>query len=504
MNKSIILKVKLLALSLFITTGLVAQEKLTKVSQSIKVDKDVTIDLNTSHCNIIFDTWNKGEVQIEAFVEGDGVSQEALQDAIKDWGVDIDGSEDHVSIKTTGSHAKTWVYKTDDDEDVVAIVLNELMHELADLPVVIMEDFDVNFEAPEPSEMPELPELPEGIGNMHFDYDAYQKDGEKYIEKYTKKFESKFGKDFEKKMEAWGESFGEKMEAWGEKFEKNFNTEEFEEKMEAWGERFAEQMERQADKVEAKAERIEAIQERVEAKRERVEVNKERAEQARERGEHAKERAKLEAKRRVKIEQYMGGKSDSKIKKTIIIKMPKDAKLKINVRHGELKLASNVDNLEADLSHTKFIAHSISGSFTSINASYSPVTVTHWNLGELNLNYVERAELTNVKRLVLNSNASNVEIQNLTDNAMVNGSIGKLKIINIDNTFNNLSVILQNSDAVISLPKVDYNLQYSGNRTRFSHPENTKDDSASSFSKHASNTNKTIVVNAKYSHVVMK
>lgn len=501
MNKSIILKMKLLALSLFITSGLVAQNKLTKVSQTIKVDKDVTIDLNTSHCNIVFDTWNKGTVQVEAYIEGDGVSKEELQDALKAWDVDVDGSQSEVSISTKGNSTRTWVHKSSDDGDLITIVLNELKHELADLPMIIVDEFDFDVEmpmapnAPEPPEMPELPELPEGIGNMNFDYEAYKKDGEKYIEKYTEQFESKFGKDFEKKMEIWGESFGKKMEAWGKNLEKNFDSEEFEEKMEAWGERFAGQMERQAERTEALAERIEAEHER------RAESQNERAEAHR---EHAKKREKLEAKRRVKIEQYMGGESNSKIKKTIIIKMPKGAKLKVNVRHGELKFASNIDNLKADLSHTKFTAYSINGSSTSINASYSPVVVTHWNLGELNLNYVENANLDNVKRLVLNSNASNVEIQKLTDNAMINGSIGNLKIVKIDDAFNNLSVILQNSDAVISLPKVDYNLQYSGNRTRFSHPEKDKGDSASSFSKNASNTNKTIVVNAKYSSVVMK
>jgi len=35
-------------------------------------------------CNIIFDTWNKGEVQIEAFVESDAFSKEELEHIAKD------------------------------------------------------------------------------------------------------------------------------------------------------------------------------------------------------------------------------------------------------------------------------------------------------------------------------------------------------------------------------------------------------------------------------------
>ena len=35
-----------------------AQQKLEKTSQSVKANKDVTLNLNTSHTNIEIDTWN--------------------------------------------------------------------------------------------------------------------------------------------------------------------------------------------------------------------------------------------------------------------------------------------------------------------------------------------------------------------------------------------------------------------------------------------------------------
>ncbi|OYX22214.1 MAG: hypothetical protein B7Z06_11960, partial [Flavobacteriales bacterium 32-35-8] len=128
----------------------------------------------------------------------------------------------------------------------------------------------------------------------------------------------------------------------------------------------------------------------------------------------------------------------------------------------------------------------------------------YWNVGELNLNFVKTAELKNVKRLVLTSNSSNVKIDNLVENATINGSIGDLKILNLGDGFNNLNVTLQNSDAVISLPKVDANFQYKGKRSRLKHPKKTSNDNVSTFSTNNSNTKKTIVVNAKYSNVIMQ
>lgn len=535
MNK-IIIKMKLFALGFLITSSVCAQQKLTKLSQSISVDKDVTIDLNTSHCNIVFDTWNKGTIEIEAYIEGEDLSDEELQEALKDWDVDVEAAQDLVSIRTKGNAPHVWAYRSNGDSDAVHAVLEELKFELADLPEM---NFDFHFEMPEMPEMPEmrempempempemqelpeLPKLPKGVKSFRFDYDAYKKDGEKYLEEYTQKFESTYGEDYAKKMEAWGEKFGKEwgekygkdIAKWAEKFEGKWDNEEFEKKMEAWGERFAAKMEQQEKRTEEQQKRIEkaheAREKMHEERQERLEKVHEERERiheriSKEREKHAEKREKLTRDRRVLIEKLVNKESNSKVKKTIKIKMPKGAKLKVNVRHGELKFAANIDNLKADLSHTKFTAYSVNGSSTSINASYSPVYVTHWNLGELNLNYVKKAELNNVKQMVLTSNSSNIKVQNLIGNAIIDGSIGDLKILKIDDAFTNLNVILQNSDATITLPKVDHNLHYSGNRSRFSHPEKSSNENVNSFTSNNSTTGKTIVVNAKYSNITMQ
>ena len=106
MNKTKI-KMKLVALCFLITGSLIAQQKLTKISQSIKVDKDVVVNLNTSYSNIVFDTWNKNTIEIEAYVEGEKLSQEELEDALKHWDVDIDATSNEVSIRTNRGHTSS-------------------------------------------------------------------------------------------------------------------------------------------------------------------------------------------------------------------------------------------------------------------------------------------------------------------------------------------------------------------------------------------------------------
>lgn len=534
MNRTII-KLKLLVLSCFTLATITAQEKVTKVSQSFKVDKDVILDLDTSHCNIIFDTWNKNEVSIEAYIESDELTREELEEVAQGWNLDIDGTTDAVSIKTLGGHAShSYSFATRGDySDEVKRALQNLKFELADLSDLNFEfDFkDVHVmefpEMPEMPEMPELPELPEGARAITFDYEAYKKDGDAYLEKWSKKFESKYGKDYAKKMEAWGEKFGEqwnekfgedyakKMEAWGEKFGEEWG-EKFGEKMEAWGERFAKQMERQAELIERQAERTAELRKK-DAETRKASIAKRRAEIMEKRAElkdkMVERRAKLaeqreqQAKQRAVIVQKFksNGTRHSHLKKTIVIKMPKKAKVKADVRHGELEFASVLDDVQADLSHTIFRAAGINGSNTSINAAYAPVYVSNWNLGELNLNHVKQAELKKVDHLVLNCNSSNVKINNVVRSAIIDSNIGDIKILKVDDTFTNLNFIFQNNKAYIVMPNVDYSINYKGKHSHVVHPNNTsgKKD-ISSFSISNTETNKTVTVNAKYSKVIIE
>ena len=520
------LQIKLILLLFAFTIGSVAQQKLNKISKSINVDKDVTIDLNTSYVQIEVDTWNKNVIEIEAYIDSKKLSGDALKKALEDWDITVEGSGDYVSI-TSNRLRNSW-----DNFEIAGFdpgafdALKELEFELADLPEMpempemfeLPELPEMNF--PEMPEMPELPELPEGVHDVNFDYDAYKKDGEKYLEKWSKEYEAKYGKEYKEKMKAWakefakvdfksyeadmekwGEEFGKKfgkeyevkMEAWSKKFDEKWGK-DFEKKMEAWQEKHGKRLEEQAAVLEQRLEERERrVEERQEEQVERQEAMAKRLE----------ERARVLEDRSKALERTIENRS-SNVKKVIKIKMPKGAKLKMNVRHGELKFSSVINNLKANVSHSTLVADHIDGSETSINVSYSPVLINTWSLGELKLNYVDKAEIKNVERLVLNSNSSNININSLSGNAVIDGSFGDLSIQNILESFNNLNIILENSDALVTLPKTNHNFQYKGSRSRFSHPEKKTRDNVSTFSTNNLSSNKTIVVNAKFSNIVMQ
>ncbi|WP_426430877.1 hypothetical protein ACPX19_00600 [Winogradskyella sp. HB-48] len=517
--------IRILVLCLLTTFGY-AQKKLSKISQSIKVDKDVVIDLNTSYAEIEIDTWNKDIVEIEAYLESDKLTQEELEKALEAWNLKVDGSNSKVVISSHGGRALAVFGEGD-----YSAILKDLEFELADLPeipeVIVLPEmpematFPKMPELPEMPEFPELPELPEGIKTIKFDYDKYQEEGEKYLAEWSKRYEKEGGKELQKRMEEWakkfaesgyqekmakwgeeygkrfegkwakdmekwGEQFGEKyakeMEKWGEEFGEKFGK-EWEEKMEAWGERFGRQMERQAELLERQAERRERQVERAEE----MELRRKEMQERKAATGYAR---KLE----------FG--NDSKVKKVIKIKIPKKAKLKTNIRHGELKISSVIHNLQGDISHAFLVADNIDGGNTSINVSYSPVIIKSWNLGTLNLNYVDKAQIKNVKNLVLNAKSSNINIETLSDTGIIDGSFGDLTISNLAETFKNLNLVLENSDALVNLPKnVDYNMYFKGSRSKFNNKATTQ-KTIRNYPEGQS-SDRSIVVNAKFSNVIM-
>ncbi|WP_339633035.1 hypothetical protein [Bizionia echini] len=499
---------KLLLLCLLFVGSMNAQQRMDKISQSLHVNDDVTIDLNASYTNIIIDTWNKDIIEVDAYIESDALSKDALKKQLDAWKVRVEGSKDFITINSN-SEGDSWSESMVlFDTKSLDLAMQNLEIELADMPIMpmvdgLMESLDL-AKMPKMPKMPKLPDLPEGMNTTNFDFERYKNEGEAYMQKWSREYSAKYGEayakkmenwakhvdteafeKYEKDMEAWGETFGKQfgdtfgkdMEAWGEAFGEKFGKsmeawgEEFGKNMEAWGEQFGKEMEERAKRMEENQEKYES------------------------------QRQENEAKYQALFNSDMG--KNMTIKKTLKIKIPKNSKLKLNVRHGEMKFTSVIHNLKAELNHTKFLASSIDGEHTTINASYSSLLIKDWKMGNLELNFVEDATIQNINGLVLNSNSSNIHIDKLSGNAIINGSFGDLAIHNITDNFNTINITLDNSNANLKLPIADYKLQYHGKNSQFKHPKNTKGQFVTMFNSGSISNNRTIVVNAKYSHVNM-
>ena len=470
------------------TVGVYGQKQSKTFNEVFNVNSETVLDINTSNADIEFETWDKDQIAVEATIELDGASEEEAVAYFEKGGIEIVGNSKKVEI-TTGVE-NTWSF-------------NYATGGLHNLNIEIP---NFHFEMPEMPEMPELAEMHleeilidlsdmpiPPVPAVEFDYEAYKKDGEKYLKKWQKKFDKGFGEEYQQKMEAWSAKMDVKREAMEKRHEEM--GQRHEEMMEKRLKAQEKRMEAQAEVMEKRAEAMEQRAEEMEKKREKL---------FEERENHGNES---------NIFYYSsdGENKKFKIKKTIKIKMPKGTKINMNVRHGEVKLAGNTKNINARLSYSTLLAATIDGDQTIIKTSYSPVSVQKWNYGLLQADYSENVDLNEVLNLRLSTTSSDVTINKILESVVINNKMGPLKINSISKNFKEIDISLQNAELTCDLPEIAFSIEVDGTMSKLTTPaglklDRTKHDNTTVHTGYNLNGNsdKSIVINSKYSEVVLK
>ena len=499
MNKSKQIAFRTFSLAILLAANqLIAQKQTKTYSESFKVTDETVLNIDTSHTDIEFETWNKNEVLVEAVIELEGATEEEAARYFEKNGIKILGNSSEIEISTRNDAA--WVSTipgvpgyTDD----MVIAVPEIEPFFLDIQIPDLPDVPMVVEIPPIPPMPPLP--PTNFGE--FDYEEYQERGEEYLKEWSEKFQETFDEDWQKQMEEWGEQYKANMEEY--------------EKL------------REEHRKEREAIREEQIKEREEMRKEMQELREEaREEQARVREEQQRIREEeREVRRQVirstdvdvdvspKIYYYSsdGESRKYKVKRRIKIKMPKSVKLNMNVRHGEVKLADNARDIKATLSYARLLASTIDGEHTNIVAAYSPVSVQKWNLGKLNTSYSGAIDLKDVNYLVLDATSSEVTIDRLMKSAEVHNNLGALYINSVAPEFTKMDISVQNGRLECALPSTPYKIYARGSHSSFSFPKDlTLDKSDDRYhTVHQgyhmeANSDRSIVINSKYSEVTLQ
>ena len=408
-----------------------AQTQQKTFTESFEVSVDAVLNIDTSHADIEFETWNKDRVVIEATIALEGASEEEAEDYFENGGFEIMGNSSKITV-STNTH-NLWSVQAFDH-------IGDLHIELPEMPEFDAFDYDFDFFVMD--DMPPMPPVP----NVNFDYEAYKEDGEKYLKEWQESFQKDFGEPYELRMKEWQEKIEQR---------RNEMRQRREERNERRQEAHSERLEKMA------VARAERAQKRVEAHQKRM-----ASQQARLASRNAI-RANRSGRPNVFYFNSDGENRNYKVKKTIKIKMPKSTKIKMNVRHGEVKLAENTNNMNATLSHASLLAATIGGDKTTVMASYSPVSVEKWNYGKLQADYSDRVNLKEVLNLHLNSTSSDVTIENLSRTAFIKNSFGPLLINAVSDDFEILDVTLQNAEFFCDLPDTAYTIYIDGNESDF-------------------------------------
>ena len=350
------------------------------MQRSYDVNKDVVIEIDAKNTNIIIESWDKNTVTIEAFIN-DGVPKNKATKMMDTWKLSTSGSKNKVQVSSKSDMNVNW------DVDINGPELNNALAQLPEIMGPIMDNL-VTPLLQNISEHPLPPDLFENMGDLNFDYEAYRKEGDAYLERYEKQVDKKFGKDFERKMEKWAANFEKNAEV---------NSEEFEKSMEEWGNSFGASMEKWGESF---GEKMEAWGKNFEKKM------------------TVKEKTGQNVPNIVMLNRNSDG---SQAQKTIKINAPRNAKIKLNVRYGKIAL-DHADNLIAELAHANFKANKITGKDTHVKVSYTPVSIENWDYGVLNASYLPSCAINTARSIKLISNSSDVSINRLSETGILSGT----------------------------------------------------------------------------------
>ena len=407
-------------LTIFFLGTSLAQKFDKKFTENFKVNKDVEIVINASNSDINVTTWPKNEVQVEAFIEIEGLSKTEAEEYFKKWNFEALGNKKKVQIISKGSN--TFGLKND---------------------IVFFNNMDFKIDFPE-IEMPNFDSIV--IPDMDFDFDFNFQSLDNLEENMKKdgKYSFEYHNDDEhiviKTKKEW------------EEFKKSKKYKELKEELKNSDLKIKNALKNSKQQLKSinKKQVKEAL---YQAKLQIKNIDKEQIRVG-----------LLKAKEAFKNMNFsFNSNSDDltingkkvKIKKRIEIKVPKAATFDLNTRHCKVKLPNTVAS--GSIKYGVFNANDLLGG--KLTVDYAPVNINSLNACTLFLNNVTDAKIASVSNSVLSSNSSGVKITKVNENVDLSSKFGELLISNITTNYQSFKLNLDYTESKLNLSKIS-NLVY--------------------------------------------
>jgi len=438
-----------------------------KIIENFKVNSDVEIVINAAHMDVDIETWNRNEVAVEAVMEVEGVDENEAKKILKQWKFEALGNNTKVKISSL-SNDMHFDFNGDFDFDFPEI---EFPH--FEMP-------NIEFEFPEIA-FPEMPEMPE----FEFDYQLYKNDST-YLKRYKfevqKQVEEFKNSDWKKQLDSMRNSpeFKNQIEEYknaakemAKEVKELRNSEEFKHSLE------------DAKKAAEKA-RIHVLENRDEIL-ERVKIVKEANKAAMAELKRMKESGELDSLKNYSENVYFNYSTNKnskvKIKKYLKIKVPKKATFDLNVRHGKVNIPESNKKMSANMSYGNFVGGVITGTKNELMFANSPVEIETINSSNITLKNVPNATFGTFENSNLFSNSSEVAIDQVGTDVILNQKFGNIVVKKIIPLFKNLNLNFDYTKATIPLEKIDANYSLNTNKSRFNIAKENSDFLKKSFMK---------------------
>jgi hypothetical protein len=310
---------------LLFTTVLFAQKHDKKVSESFKVNNDVFVDITTRYADVTIETWSKNVVSIEGLWEVEGLDKEDSNKLFENVDFEASGNKEKVIIRAKSNNNFSLFEREFEEID-----FNFNFDSIVNIGDVFIHDFHFEIpEVPEVPEMPDIPEMPEivisHLSKIEFDHKAYEKDKEGYMQRF-KKEQEKWEKEMEEKIEPQMKEYEKKIKLWEK--ENGPRMKQIEVKVATWEKENIPKIKAFEKKMatweKENATKVKAFEEKME-----------------------KMGKKMEEKYSALIEmKHKNAKGVTKIKKRLLIKIPKNAKVKLDVRYGSFSAPDDLNTVD--------------------------------------------------------------------------------------------------------------------------------------------------------------
>jgi hypothetical protein len=444
-----------------------AQKVEKKFTENFKVNKQVEISIEATNTDINVTTWNKNEVQINAFIEIEGLSKEEAEKYIKKWDFEALGNKKKVSITSKEGISHSF------DDNFVFFNKNTF-----NFPEIEIIDID-SLKFPEMNFDFEMPDLDMILPEMDFDLDKL------------------IGEEGNYNLE-WNDgvrNIAIKSKKEWEAFKKTKEYKELQNDLKNNKEKFKKEWVESKEKIK-KINKEDLKRQLEKAKIEFQKIDKEKIREDLEKATEALKKMKFNFFSESKNNDVIRNGKKIKIKKRLEIKVPKAAIFDLNTRHCKVNLPNTIAS--GKVSYGSFDASNLKGGELKIN--YCPVTIDELNGCTLFLNNVTDAKIASVTNTTLKSNSGNLSIDEVFTNVNLRCSFGQLKIAKLNKSLTNFKLDLKQSDASLPADLFVNNLKiYLNNQDSKMNEKNKKLNFNGNF--RVETKNGTVKVNGKYSYL---
>ena len=86
---------------LLLTTVAIGQDS---YKESFKIGEDALVEVDVSYADVVFETWNKNYVEVEAYIEAKDLSDKEKKEVFEAWNFDVLGNSKKVVVSSNSGN----------------------------------------------------------------------------------------------------------------------------------------------------------------------------------------------------------------------------------------------------------------------------------------------------------------------------------------------------------------------------------------------------------------